>query len=122
MFDKKISIINLYKEKYYRHLVEEVFYCTNKIVSQDGRGEKYTTVHTVIFSAKSLEKFVESKEYNGNKESFTLKQNDIIVLGECNDIETLKELENGDYEYFLIKSISDNRYGSDRLKNIEVTD
>ena len=59
----------------------------------------------------------------GNKENnFTLKVNDVVVIGEFKEVENLSEIQKSDKEYFLIKTISKNLYGAADLQNIEVTD
>lgn len=121
MFPHTITIFNIVDGQYIRKVVSDVFYVSEKIISQEGNGEKYTNTHRVIFSKDSLSKYIEKSQYIPNMDVFTLKTNDIIVKGIIGQITDIKELN--DYDYFRIKTISDNSdYGSSFLRNIEVTD
>ena len=129
MFPHTVTVINVIENKdgvnYYSFTTQNVFYHTQKIISQEGKGDKFITSQSVIFSSEALKKFKEFAEYKNladKSSNFTLKDNDIIVLGECENIQDLKDLQKSSKEYFLIRSISDNRYGSLELQNIEVTD
>lgn len=121
MFPHTITIFNIVNGQYIRRVVKDVFYISEKIISQEGNGEKYSNVHRVIFSNTSLEKYVAISDFKADSETYTLKVNDIIVKGEINPINDIKELN--DHDYFRIKTISDNSdFGSEYLRNIEVTD
>lgn len=124
MFPHSITIFNIVNEEYRRQFVEDVFYYFDKAVSSEGRGESCNLTYHVIFSDTALKKYLTLEEYKKQKDYeayYTLNLNDIIVLGECDDIETLSDLQKSNKEYFLIKDIADNRYGSSDLQNIEVT-
>lgn len=121
MFPHTITIFNIVNGRYFREVVSDVFYISEKIVSQDGNGEKYTNTHRVIFSKESLNKYVDKSDFEVNTDTFTLKINDIIVKGEIDEIKDINDLK--DYDCFRIKTISDNSdYGNEYLRNIEVTD
>ena len=122
MFPHTITIFNIVDNVYYRQVVSNVLFLSERIISQDGMGEKYANVHRVIFSKESLLKYKKKANYKPNKGVFTLNDNDIIVEGEIEQINAIKDLQNGKYDYFLIKTISDNNYGSEDMQNIEVTD
>jgi len=125
MFPDTITIYNIEDNIYYRKEVKNVFAHTSKIISKDGNGEKYTSVHNVIFSSTSLNDFVSNNEYkklSDKSKKFTLKPNDIIVFGIFGDVNSLSDIQKSNIEYFLIKSISTNQYGNSMLQNIEVTD
>ena len=125
MFEHIVTVINILDGKFYKCEVSNVFYHVDKIVSPDGKGEKYTNVHQTIFSEKTFDKYVEKQDFKGIDGTFTLKENDIIVRSEIANLEeinNLEELQKSNLDYFLIKTISDNRYGSLNLQNIEVTD
>lgn len=129
MFPHTVTVYNIEKDSnnkmiYNKRKVENVFYNIKKIISDDGKGEKYTYAYDVIFSNESLKNFVSKKEYNtliDKTNYFTLKENDIVVLDEFGDITDLKDVQIANIDYFLIKTISDNRYGEEELKNIEIT-
>lgn len=125
MFPRTVTIFNVIKDKenitYHRNVVSDVFYHVNKIISQDGKGEKYTYAYDVIFSKKALTKWLNKQDFIGNKDTYTLRENDIIVLSEFKEINDIKELQTNNVNYFLIKTISENLYGDEALQNIEVT-
>ena len=125
MFPDTITVYNIKKTQtsttYERKIVNNVFSHKTKIISSEGNGEKYTSVYNVIFSNIALQKYVDKID-EIDDEHFTLQKNDVIVLGESKEIKNLSELEELKVDYFLIKTISENRYGLDKsLNNIEVT-
>ena len=128
MFPHSITIFNIINEKdkiiYNRKVVNAVFYYKKKLISQEGKGDKYTYAYHVIFSNEALKNYLEKDSYkllNDKIDNYTLKENDIVVLGECDAIEDLLELQKSNKDYFLIRSIGDNRYGNESLQNMEIT-
>lgn len=128
MFPHTITLFNVIKSGgkviYQKTLIKDVFYYTSKIISEEGKGEKYSSTYHVIFSYEALCKYLKEKEFKvseNKKDYFTLQVNDIIVLGEIEGINDLSDIQRSDAEYFLIKTISDNQYGGTILQNIEVT-
>lgn len=125
MFPDKVTVFNIVDDKFNQCIVDNVFAHTEKIISKEGNGEKYSTAHRVIFSNKALEKYLSYENYivlNDKNNNFTLKENDLIVFGEFKEITDLSEVQKSHVDYFLIKSISDNTYAINNLNNIEVTD
>lgn len=125
MFPNKVTVFNVIKSNdnviYHRQVVGNVFYHNEKIISQEGKGEKYTSAYDVIFSNIALKKWKSKDTFNGENDTYTLKENDIIVLGEYKEISDLKDLQSANIDYFLIKTVSENLYGEEELQNIEVT-
>lgn len=125
MFPHIVTVFNVIKNKdsiiYHRQVVKDVFSRKDKIVSQEGKGEKYTSAYDVIFSNVALKKWVNKQEFSGEEGTYTLRENDIIVLGEYNNISDLSDLQKSNADYFLIKTVSENLYGEEDLQNIEVT-
>lgn len=125
MFPHTITVFNIIKSQdniiYHRQVVKNVFYHKEKIISQDGKGEKYTSAYDVIFSNMALENWKSKRDFDGTSNTYTLRENDIIVLGDYNKITDLKELQNSNVDFFLIKTVSENLYGDEEMKNIEVT-
>lgn len=121
MFPHTVTIFNIVDGQYIRRVVSDAFYISEKIISQEGNGEKYSNVHRVIFSNEALKNYVNTTDFKVDLEKFTLRTNDIIVKGEISPITDIKDLKSCDY--FRIKTISDNSdFGSEDLRNIEVTD
>ena len=124
MFPHTITIFNIVNGEYRRQIVDNVFYYTDKSIVDENKGEKIDISYNIIFSAEALKKYLSPDEYsskNNYVDYYTLKLNDIIVLGECSKISDLKDLQKSSKEYFLIKRIADNRYGGEILQNIEVS-
>ena len=124
MFPHTITIFNLVSGTYNRKVINEVFFHKKKIISQEGNGDKYTTAYNVILSNGALTTYLNYTDYISLKDkskNFTLRENDIVVCGECEKINNLSDLQKSYKDYFLIRSISDNRYGDIELQNIEVT-
>ena len=134
MFPHTITLFNVYKVDskvyYHRTLIEPndtiengaFFYKTNQ-VADEGNGIKNASQYHCIIPFEQLTNYVERKEFNilSNKTGkFTFAPNDIVVKGVCKEITSITELQSSTYDYFTIKTISDNRYGSEDLQNIEV--
>ena len=129
MFPHAVTVVNAIETKegieYHSFIIKDVFYHTEKVISQEDKGDKFVTSHRTIFSNDALKNFKIFEEYKNLEDksnSFTLRENDIVVFGKCENIKALIDLQKSAKEYFLIRSISDNRYGSIELQNIEVTD
>lgn len=125
MFEDTVTVFNAIKDKdkvtYHRQVVNNVFYHKDKIISQEGRGDKYTNAYDVIFSNMALEKWKSKQDFNNSNDNYTLRENDIIVLNEYKEISDLKELQQSSADWFMIKTVSENLYGDLELHNIEVT-
>lgn len=125
MFEDTVTVFNVIKEKdkvtYHRQFVNNVFYHKEKIISQEGKGDKYTNAYDVIFSNISLEKWKSKQDFDNSDDTYTLRENDIIVLNEYKEISDLKELQQSSVDWFMIKTVSENLYGDLVLHNIEVT-
>lgn len=125
MFEDTVTVFNAIKDKdkvtYHRQVVNNVFYHKDKIISQEGRGDKYTNAYNVIFSNIALEKWKSKQDFNNSNDTYTLRENDIIVLNEYKEISDLKELQQSSADWFMIKTVSENLYGDLELHNIEVT-
>ena len=127
MFPHTITIFNITKNDdvtYNRKVVSDVFYYREKSVQDEQHGDKPNYQYHVILSSEALKSYLNNEEYQSlddKTNNFTLKINDIIVLGECEDITDLIDLQKSNKEYFLIRTINDNQYGSEDLQNIEVT-
>ncbi len=123
MFPHAITVVNIIDGNWHKEIVEDVFYYSDKIVSLDGKAEKYIDTHVCIFSNQSLKKYRDINEYKTDFKGFTLQTNDLIVKGKITDINDIRSLQKSGLDYFSIKTISKNNdYGSIELRNIEVTD
>lgn len=125
MFPHTVTIFNVIQKSdkmlYHRCVVSDVYHYETQSISADRKGEKISSIYNVIFSNESLKKYVEKLQENDNENIFSLKENDIIVYGEFEQITDLLDIQKSNYKYFLIKSISDNRVGSEELRNIVVS-
>lgn len=125
MFEDTVTIFNVIKDKdkvtYHRQVVNNAFYHKEKIISQEGKGDKYTNAYDVIFSNIALEKWKSKQDFDNSDDTYTLRENDIIVLNEYKEISDLKELQQSSVDWFMIKTVSENLYGDLELHNIEVT-
>lgn len=125
MFEDTVTVFNVIKEKdkvtYHRQFVNNVFYHKEKTISQEGKGDKYTNAYDVIFSNIALEKWKSKQDFDNSDDTYTLRENDIIVLNEYKEISDLKELQQSSVDWFMIKTVSENLYGDLVLHNIEVT-
>lgn len=125
MFENTVTVFNVIKGKdkiiYHRQVVNNVFYHKEKIISQEGKGDKYTNAYDVVFSNTALEKWKSKQDFDNSNDTYTLRENDIIVLNEYDEISELKELQQSSTDWFMIKTVSENLYGSLELHNIEVT-
>ena len=128
MFPHIVTLFNIYKvngEVCYRKTVfnNAFFYKTNQVI-EEGKGIANASQFHCIIPLKQLTNYVERKEFNAlidKTDKFTFAPNDIIVKGECKEITSITELQSSINEYFAIKIVNDNRYGSENVQNIEVT-
>lgn len=126
MFNDTVTIFNIVKDNdstiFKRKVVSNVLYLSEKILSQDGNGEKYTSTHRVIFPKESLTNYIKKSEFKADSNKFTLRNNDIIVKGKIDEITSQNDLKNDINDYFLIKTISDYSEIDSDICNVEVTD
>lgn len=125
MFENTVTVFNVVKDKdkviYHRQVVNNVFYHKKKMISQEGKGDKYTNAYDVIFSNIALVKWKSKQDFDNFDDTYTLRENDIVVLNEYKKISDLKELQQSSVDWFMIKTVSENLYGDLELHNIEVT-
>lgn len=125
MFENTVTVFNVVKDKdkviYHRQVINNVFYHKEKIISQEGKGDKYTNAYDVIFPNIALIKWKSKQDFDNSDDTYTLRENDIIVLNEYKEISDLKELQQSSVDWFMIKTVSENIYGDLELHNIEVT-
>ena len=126
MFPHTITVVNKYtldsETKYHCTQIDGVFYYKSNNVSKEENGIKNTSKYNCIIPLSALNNYVDKKTFDNLEDKsnkFTLKNNDLIILGECDGISSASDLK--DYEYFPIININDNRYGSGDLQNFEVT-
>lgn len=128
MFPHKVTLFNIYKidEKVYyrRTLLSDVFFYKSNQVVDEGKGIINASQYHLIVPLEQLNNYVDRKVFHNNvdkQDIFTFAPNDIAVFGECESINSIIELQKSTYDYFVIKVINDNRYGSQNLQSIEVT-
>ncbi len=78
MFEDTVTVFNVIKEKdkvtYHRQFVNNVFYHKEKIISQEGKGDKYTNAYDVIFSNIALEKWKSKQDFDNSDDTYTLRE------------------------------------------------
>lgn len=128
MFPHTITIFNIYKQDnkviYHKTEINKTFFYKTDQIIIDGRGSSNTNKYHCIIPLTSLNNYVGKSTFYGlhdKKNKFTLSNKDIVVLGTCGEISSINDLQTSEYEYFVISTINDNRYGSEDLQNIEVT-
>lgn len=125
MFPHTVTVFNVIKKAneiiYHKCVVSNVYHYETQSISDDGKGEKISSIYNVVFSNEALKKYVDKIQENDNEDTFSLKDNDIIVYGDFQQITDLLDIQKSDCNYFLIKSISDNRVGSEEVQNIVVS-
>lgn len=128
MFPHTVTLFNVYKVKeevyYHRTLLTGVFFYKSNQVVDEGKGIINASQYHCIVPYEILENYVDRKVFNSlvdKKDKFTFAPKDIVVYGECEEITSITELQSSTYDYFTIKTINDNRYGSEDLQSIEVT-
>lgn len=101
--------------------VNDVFFYSEKIISQENKGENYSNTYNCIFSNIALKKYLKPSEYDDSSDKFTLIENKTIIIKGDVDISNLDELKELN-DWFYVKTISDDSdYGEEELRNIEVT-
>lgn len=116
------------KESYIKTQIKNVFFEKTRGIADSENGikkEDNINVYIPITSLDNLEKSYKSpKEFINSKERdkyYTFKPKDIVVKGLIEDDNvTLKELKEKYDDVYTIKSISDNRYGSQELQHFQI--
>lgn len=128
MFPHTVTLFNVYKKKdmvyYHRTLLIGVFFYKSNLVVDEGKGIVNSSQYHCIIPLEQLTNYVDRKKFNALEDKtnkFTFAPKDVIVFGECESINSITELQSSTYDYFTIKTINDNRYGSNDLQSIEVT-
>lgn len=128
MFPHTVTLFNVYKKKdivyYHRTLLIGVFFYKSNLVVDEGKGIVNSSQYHCIIPLEQLTNYVDRKRFNALEDKtnkFTFAPKDVIVFGECESINSITELQSSTYDYFTIKTINDNRYGSNDLQIIEVT-
>lgn len=125
MFPHTVTVFNIIqavdKTIYHRCVVSDVYHYETQSISNEGKGEKVSSIYNVIFSNEALKKYVEKIQENSDENTFSLKENDIVVYDEFKEITDLLDIQKSDCKYFLVKSISDNRVGSEEVQNVVVS-
>lgn len=127
MFPHIVTLFNVYKVDgkvcYHRTILNGAFFYKSNQVVGEGNGIKNTSQYHCIIPLEQLTNYVERKEFNNLSDKtgkFTFAPNDIIVKGKWDDITSITELQSSTNDYFTIKVVNDNRYGSEDLQSIEV--
>ncbi|MGM9881571.1 MAG: DUF6751 family protein [Bacilli bacterium] len=127
MFPHTVTLFNVYKKKdivyYHRTLLTGVFFYKSNMVVDEGKGIVNSSQYHCIIPLEQLTNYVDRKKFNAlepKTNKFTFAPKDVIVFGECESINSITELQSSTYDYFTIKTINDNRYGSNDLQSIEV--
>ena len=125
MFPHTITVVNIYDDNgvliFNNCIVSDVFFYDKKIISQESKGENYSNTYNCVFSNESLKKYKKPKEYKAENDTFTLVENQTIIIKGIEEINSLTDLENID-KWFYVKTISDDSdYSELSLRNIEVT-
>lgn len=125
MFPHIVTIYNIVESvdgvSYHKCVVSDVFHYETQEIIKEEHGEKINSIYNVIFSEKSLAKYIDKILIDSTPDVFSLNYNDIVVYGEFGEIEDISDIQKAGVDYFLIKSKQDNRYGSNNLKNILVS-
>lgn len=102
-------------------IVNDVFFYSEKIISQESKGEKYSNTYNCIFSNTALKKYLIPKKYNNSSDKFTLIENKTIIAKGDISIKKLDDLNDLDNWFYVKTIIDDSDYGTEELRNIEVT-
>jgi len=88
-----ITIYNKYDEKYYKTILNNVYWYGTDSINISGKGIVESGAINVIIDGDNLSKYIPKEEYTGDKETFTIQKNNRIVLGNGSDINSVSELE-----------------------------
>lgn len=128
MFPHTITLFNVYKKEktvyYHRTLLTGVFFYKSNQVIDEEHGLKNASKYHCIIPLEQLKNYIDRKCFNNltdKTNKFTFAPKDIVVFGECEDIKSISELQTSEYDYFMIRTVNDYRYGGEDLQSIEVT-
>ena len=91
MFPHTVTIFNVIQKPdktiYHRCVVSDVYHYETQSISDEGKGEKISSIYNVVFSSDAIKKYVEKIQEDDNESVFSLKDNDIVVYGEFQAID-----------------------------------
>lgn len=125
MFPHTVTVFNCNEDKngliINKCIANDVFFYSEKIISQESKGEKYSNSYNCIFSNVALKKYLKPNDYNNSSDKFTLVENKTIVAKGEVTIKSLEDLNNLDNWFYVKAIVDDSDYGDEELRNIEVT-
>ena len=106
MFPHIVTIYNIVESNdsvsYHKCVVSDVFHYETQEIIKEEHGEKINSIYNVIFSEKSLTKYVDKILIDSTPDVFSLNYNDIVVYGEFGEIEDIFDIQKAGVDYFLI--------------------
>ena len=123
----KISVFNKYTDDnknvvFKKHVIENVFWDDSKAVSLERGYQNDDNVNLFIpKSQNDMSGYVKPKQYNGLKDTWTLKNGDYVVKGEVaeNEVLGIKDFSKYD-DIFVINLVDDKDFGSKNMQHFEV--
>lgn len=123
----KISVFNKYTDDnknviFKKHVIENVFWDDSKAVSLERGYQNDDNVNLFIpKSQNDMSGYVKPKQYNGLKDTWTLKNSDYVVKGEVaeNEVLGIKDFSKYD-DVFVINLVDDKDFGSKNMQHFEV--
>lgn len=123
----KISVFNKYTDDnknvvFKKHVIENVFWDDSKAVSLERGYQNDDNVNLFIpKSQNDMSGYVKPKQYNGLKDTWTLKNGDYVVKGEVDENEVLGIKDFLKYDdIFVINLVDDKDFGSKNMQHFEV--
>ncbi len=113
-----ITIYNKYNDKYYKSILENVYWYGTDSINISGKGIVESRAINIVIDGANIVKYVPEEEYTGKTNTFTIQNGIRIVLGEGSNINSLNEIEK--LKQITVFSYDTNIVGSD-LDNILVS-
>lgn len=124
MFDKDITIINKFFDKsikktvYKLHVVKGFWSSNNGITISDTQLLKSNGL--IVRILMSEDGYVSSNDYEGDENTWTLKNDDYLVKGIVEKIDSINDIVNS-FECMKISNISIKDYGSSDMQHFAIS-
>lgn len=124
MFDKDITIINKFFDKsikktiYKLHAVKGFWSSNNGITISDTQLLKSNGL--IVRILMSEDGYVSSNDYEGDENTWTLKNDDYLVKGIVEKIDSINDIVNS-FECMKISNISIKDYGSSDMQHFAIS-
>lgn len=106
-----ITIYNKYQDKYYRRVLNNVYWYGTDSINISGKGIVESGNINIIIDGDNLKDYITESEYVGGTNKYTIQNGSRILLGEGPVINSLSEISES-FKQMTVFGIDENIVGS----------